>query len=61
MPRLTYEYWNEPTADAAATMAPHRGTIWLDIAQDESTTRLDGEYYTGRGRETSGRIDMRLR
>jgi SMODS-associating 2TM, beta-strand rich effector domain len=57
-PRLTYEYWNEPISGAAETMNPHRGTIWFDILLKNDTLHLDGEYYTGRGRATSGRIEL---
>jgi hypothetical protein len=58
-PRLTYEYWNEPSSGAPAPMVPHRGTVWLDIRVADTQTELDGEYYTGRGRATSGRIMVR--
>jgi hypothetical protein len=58
-PRLSYEYWNEPASGAVEGMAPHRGTIWFDIRQTEIGIQLDGEYYTGRGRGTSGRIQLR--
>jgi hypothetical protein len=57
-PRLTYEYWNEPISGSVQTMAPHRGTIWFDIVTTNDELRLDGEYYTGRGRATSGRIEI---
>uniref|UniRef100_E6Q5P6 CD-NTase-associated protein 15 domain-containing protein n=1 Tax=mine drainage metagenome TaxID=410659 RepID=E6Q5P6_9ZZZZ len=55
-PRLTYEYFNEPASGSVTSMGPHRGTIWFDIIQDESGIQLDGEYYTGRGRGTTGSI-----
>jgi hypothetical protein len=58
-PRLTYEYWNEPSSDAPESMHAHRGTIWLDIIFDERTIDLKGDYYTGRGRENIGRIEVR--
>lgn len=58
-PRLTYEYWSEPSSDAAESMHAHRGTIWFDIIFDERTIELKGDYYTGRGRETIGRIEVR--
>jgi hypothetical protein len=58
LPRLTYEYWNTPNADAAAGMQAHRGTIWFDIALGTEVIELKGDYYTGRGRETIGRISV---
>jgi len=51
---ISYEYLNEPKADATATMHAHRGTArhtWCMI--DDSET-FDGEYYTGRDRGTFG-------
>jgi hypothetical protein len=57
-PRLAYEYWNEPASGAAASMVAHRGTIWLDIISGSGPICLNGEYYTGRGRGTNGRIEL---
>lgn len=58
-PRLTYEYWNEPVSGAPTSMVPHRGTVWFDIKRVAGGTELDGEYYTGRGRATFGRIKIK--
>ncbi|HEY1976560.1 MAG TPA: hypothetical protein VGG89_08450 [Candidatus Baltobacteraceae bacterium] len=58
VPRLVYEYWNEPASAAIGSMHAHRGTIWFDIRSKDSKVHLDGEYYTGRGRATSGRIEI---
>jgi hypothetical protein len=59
-PRLTYEYWNTPNSDAVDSMQAHRGTIWFDIVRDDdAVSELKGDYYTGRGRETIGRIEVR--
>lgn len=58
-PRLTYEYWNTPASDAVGSMQAHRGTIWFDVAFEDGTIELKGDYYTGRGRETVGRIEVR--
>lgn len=58
-PRLTYEYWNIPASDAPGSMQAHRGTIWFDITLEGSAIALTGDYYTGRGRETIGRIEVR--
>jgi hypothetical protein len=55
-PRLTYEYWNNPKGDAVATMQSHPGTVWFDV--DAADGMLKGSYYTGRGRETFGRMEL---
>jgi len=57
-PRLTYEYINEPKEGAASTMHVHPGTVWFDIKTGADGIRLDGEYYTGRDRRTSGTISI---
>jgi hypothetical protein len=49
---LTYEYMNEPIPGAVATMNAHRGTARLVISADGN--QLEGEYYSGRGRENQG-------
>lgn len=56
-PRLTYEYWNTPASNAAGSMQAHRGTIWFDITLEDGVIELKGDYYTGRGRGTIGRIE----
>jgi hypothetical protein len=53
---LIYDYLNEPNADAPETMHMHRGTARLALA---GADRLEGDYYTGRGRKNAG--GMRLR
>ena len=53
-PVLTYEYLNEPKANAKATMHTHRGTARLTI--DVSSNSLEGEYYTGRDRTNFGTL-----
>lgn len=58
-PRLTYEYWNTPSSNAADSMQAHRGTIWFNIAYSSHAIELKGDYYTGRGRGTIGRIEVR--
>lgn len=52
--RLIYEYLNEPRATAEESMQTHRGTAVLAI-RDE---RLEGDYYTGRGRTTHGTLSL---
>lgn len=49
---LSYEYLNEPKADAKNTMHAHRGTASLTLRPDGNT--LEGEYYTGRDRQNFG-------
>jgi hypothetical protein len=48
---LTYEYLNEPKAGTIGTMHIHRGTGTLNLVSDG---RLEGEYYSGRDRQTYG-------
>src|SRR5690349_20871280 len=47
---LSYEFLNEPTAAATATMHAHRGVARLTVK--DGGTVLDGEYYSGRDRQT---------
>ena len=49
-PVLTYEYLNEPRPDAIETMTAHRGVSRLEVVEGV----LDGDYYSGRGRQTLG-------
>jgi hypothetical protein len=53
-PLLSYEYLNEPKATAGATLHPHRGTARLTMRKDGWHLVLDGDYYTGRGRQNYG-------
>lgn len=48
---ITYEYLNEPKPGTVATMHMHRGTGMLNLV---SEGRLEGEYYSGRDRQTYG-------
>jgi hypothetical protein len=52
LPRLTYEYYNVPADAAPPAMHPHDGTMWFDIDGHD----LKGNYYTGRGRNTTGTV-----
>lgn len=54
---LTYNYMNQPKADSLSTMNIHQGTAWLYVSNDGNT--LDGEYYTGRGRQSFGRMTLK--
>ncbi|MXX92790.1 MAG: hypothetical protein F4Y63_04950 [Chloroflexi bacterium] len=53
-PELSYQYVNEPRSDAPGTMAMHRGTATLEL----DGSRLEGDYYTGRGRGEIGTITL---
>ncbi|WP_231725884.1 hypothetical protein [Chthonomonas calidirosea] len=52
---LRYEYCNDPKAKAPPTMHSHRGTANLRLKDD----CLEGEYYTGRDRQTVGKLTLR--
>lgn len=56
---LIYEYLNEPTTGAVATMHTHRGTARLALEKSLAHEKLAGEYYTGRDRQSYGRLDLR--
>jgi hypothetical protein len=51
---ISYQYMNEPRASAPATMQTHRGTARLTVTENV----LDGEYYSGRGRQNIGTIRL---
>jgi hypothetical protein len=55
-PSLTYEYLNEPRAVAVSSMNMHRGVARLEAT---SSSELDGDYYSGRGRRTFGTLRLR--
>lgn len=55
-PGLKYEYLSEPGAFAKETMHIHKGTGHLSLSSDNKT--LIGEYYTGRGRQTFGTLEL---
>jgi hypothetical protein len=50
---LTYQYQNQPLADAMRTMHMHYGTAVLRLSNEDN---LSGDYYAGRDRRTFGRI-----
>ncbi len=52
---LSYQYRNEPLPHAKETMQIHYGTAKLVLSD---TGTLDGEYYSGRGRENFGAIHL---
>jgi hypothetical protein len=51
---LSYEYVNEPSATAPATMHVHRGMARLVLNAAGDT--LEGDYYSGRGRQNCGTV-----
>ena len=53
---LSYDFLNEPNADAKDTMQIHRGTVRLTLSPEGD--RLNGQYYSGRGRKNIGTMDF---
>ena len=53
-PEFSYLYVNQPKALAPGLMEMHKGTASLEV----KGSVLEGEYYTGRGRMTSGSITL---
>lgn len=53
---LTFEYINEPFANAKEQMNTHKGSCTLLL---EAHDKLSGQYYTGRGRMNHGLINLR--
>jgi len=51
---LSYQYINDPKSTAVETMGIHRGTVRLVF--DEKKNTLEGEYYSGRGRQNFGSL-----
>ena len=54
-PELSYQYINEPKPNAPATMEMHKGTATLEL----TSSGLEGDYYTGRGRGEVGTVKLR--
>ncbi len=52
---LTYLFDNEPKAEAVSDMQRFRGTT---VLVSSATGRLEGHYYTGRGRGTHGSLKL---
>ena len=52
---LTYLFDNQPEAESARTMERFRGTT---VLAHVATDRLEGHYYTGRGRGTHGSLRL---
>ncbi|HUC94094.1 MAG TPA: hypothetical protein VMS09_19095 [Paenibacillus sp.] len=54
---LSYEYQNEPGYTTVSTMQMHKGFTRLVLTTPQ---RLEGEYYTGRGRLSHGSMSFQL-
>ncbi|MDQ2975178.1 MAG: hypothetical protein M3R69_07180 [Acidobacteriota bacterium] len=55
-PILAYEFENEPLPSARETMHAHRGYARLELSADGHV--LNGDYYSGRDRQTLGSIHL---
>ncbi|HOD52809.1 MAG TPA: hypothetical protein PKJ78_22470 [Candidatus Hydrogenedentes bacterium] len=55
---LKYEFCNEPKAHSKDTMQAHRGMAWLRLSS--GTDKLNGEYFSGRGRQNVGSVELDL-
>lgn len=53
---LDYVYLNEPRPAAIESMQMHRGTAVLNFNRSGGKDTLDGQYYTGRGRQRFGSL-----
>lgn len=53
---LLYNYINRPKPEATETMQIHTGSVWLRIFED--LQRLEGEYFSGRGRQNFGSVEF---
>lgn len=53
---LSYEYQNEPNYNSVPTMQIHRGFTRLTLSRDQK--KLEGGYYTGRGRLNYGTMEF---
>jgi len=56
---ICYEYMNEPLAGACYTMHIHRGMARLYFCNDRGEFTLSGEYFTGRGRQNYGAVNLK--
>lgn len=53
---ISYQYFNEPNTGTPSSMGMHYGTSELKI--DKNSTNLEGDYYSGRGRENIGYLEF---
>ena len=54
--RIIYTYRNTPKSDAEETMQMHIGTTSLLLSNNGN--KLEGQYYSGRGRLNTGTISL---
>ena len=54
---ISYEYLNEPRYSAKTTMHIHQGACRFTLSSDRQ--KLEGEYYTGRDRQTYGILSFK--
>jgi hypothetical protein len=52
-PTISYIYQNEPKSGSVETMVIHYGMCLLEV----NNNKIDGEFFTGRGRVTYGTIE----
>ncbi len=52
-PTISYIYQNEPKCGSVETMVIHYGMCMLEVSKN----KIDGEFFTGRGRVTHGTIE----
>jgi SMODS-associating 2TM, beta-strand rich effector domain len=57
-PCLSYQYMNEPKPHAPPAMEAHSGTTRLQLVNSNSARRLKGDYYSGRGRQGFGALEL---
>ncbi|MHB8807755.1 MAG: Cap15 family cyclic dinucleotide receptor domain-containing protein [Anaerolineaceae bacterium] len=53
---LDYTFENSPKATSDQILQQHRGVVWMQIADDNKS--MVGEYFSGRGRQNYGKIEM---
>jgi SMODS-associating 2TM, beta-strand rich effector domain len=58
-PTLIHEYLSEPKTGAVDTMKIHRGTARFTLEHGENGLVLNGEYYSGRGRQNFGTLHFK--
>lgn len=54
--KINYQYMNSPKIGAQKTMNIHYGSASMELSSDRQ--KLNGEYYSGRGRGTQGTMEF---
>jgi len=57
-PTLSYTYLNRPKLSVDPALMMHQGTCVLVLSKHATTSRLEGEYYSSRGRSNIGQVWM---